>query len=266
MSAAKTRAFILKTQDYRDTSLLAHFYTSEYGKIRGIVKGIRDTRARFGGTLEPFSLNEILFYKRRRGGDLHQVTQIELLDDFTGVREDLERLGWASYFVELVNELTEAEDPNAEIFALLGDSLRFLASGASAKRAARIFEVKLLEHLGLVPEVSSCVVCRAERPDPAFFNVALGGIRCRACSQSRVPDAAGRFAEQSAVVGIPVSRGTLNFLQHVRRAAVEELYKVKVSQEVGAELEKMLRRFVDFHLSNKLKSVIFMEKMGLSGC
>jgi len=264
MSATKTQAFILKTQDYRDTSLLGHFYTRDFGKVRGIVRGIRDARARFGSTLEPFSLNEILFYKRRRGGDLHQVTQVDLIDDFTGVRGDLERLGYASYFIELVNELTEPEDPNQEIFDLLKDSLRFLTSGASAKRAARIFEVKLLENLGLMPEIVSCVVCRADSPDPAFFNVALGGIRCKTCSQSRLAVATGRLAdEQSAVVGVPVSKGTLNFLQHVQRAAVNDLYKVKVAQEVGGELEKILRRFVDFHLSNKLKSVIFMEKMGL---
>ena len=70
MSATKTQAFVLKTKPYRDTSLLAYFYTKDFGKINGIVKGIRDTRARFGGMLEPFSLNEILFYRKRRGGDL----------------------------------------------------------------------------------------------------------------------------------------------------------------------------------------------------
>jgi hypothetical protein len=37
---------------------------------------------------------------------------------------------------------------------------------------------------------------------------------------------------------------------------------VKVAQEVGEELEKALRRFVDFHLGKKLKTVVFLEKMG----
>ena len=91
MSATKNQAFILKTQDYRDTSILGDLYTKDYGRIRGIVKGIRDTRARFGSTLEPFSLNEILFYRRRKGGDLHLVTHVELTDLFQDVREDLAR-------------------------------------------------------------------------------------------------------------------------------------------------------------------------------
>lgn len=262
MAATKTLAFILGTRDYRDTSLIGDFYTREHGKIRGVVRGIRDARGRFGSTLEPFSLNEILFYKRRRGGDLHQVTHVELVDLFTGVREDLERLAYASYFTELVNTLVEVEDPNPEIFDLLLDSFRFLASGASPKRVARIFEVKFFEDLGLMPEIRSCVVCRAELPDPAYFNVALGGIRCKGCSAARLASPAGQEHEQTGVVGIPISRGTLNFLEHARRSPILELYKVKVSLEVGVELEKTLRRFVDFHLNSKLKSMVFLEKMG----
>src|SRR3989338_3130109 len=176
MSATKTLAFALKTQDYRDTSLLATFYTRDHGKVRGIVKGIRDARARFGSTLEPFSMNEILFYKRKRGGDLHLITQVDLLDLFQSVRDDLERLSYASYFVDLLNELVEVEDPNPVIFDLLKDSLVFLSSGASCKRTARIFEVKLFDLLGLMPEIKSCCVCQVGNPSPAYFNVSLGGI------------------------------------------------------------------------------------------
>ena len=253
MSATKTEAFILKTQDYRDTSLLVDFYTRDFGKVKGIVKGIRDARARYGSTLEPFSLNEILFYKRKRGGDLHQVTQVELIDLFPEVREDLERLSYASYFTELLNQLVEAEEPAPEIFDLVRDCLRFLTSGASAKRCARIFEIKLFEHLGLLPEIKACVICRvpAQELELAYFNVSLGGIQCKDCA-----------AKKGTGTSLPVSKGTLHFLGHVCRAEVKELQHVKVSQGVGEELEKILRRFTDFHLSNKLKSLVFMEKLG----
>ena len=225
MSATKTQAFILKTQDYRETSLLGDFYTRDHGRVRGIVKGIRDMRARFGSTLEPFSLNEILFYKRKKGGDLHLVTQVETLEDFVSVREDLERLATASYCVELLSELVEPEEPEPQIFELLNDTLHFLAGGHSCKRAARIFEVKLLDLLGLLPD-------------------------------------ADHWQDIPTAVSKPVSRGTLNFLEHARRQPVKSLVSVKVSQEVGEELEKLLRRFTDFHLSHKLKTLVFMEKMG----
>ncbi len=246
----KTQGFILQTQDYRDTSLLTSFYTREHGKIRGIIRGIRDARGRYGSTLEPFSLNEILFYKRKRGGDLHQVTQVDLLTSFTDVREDLERLSYASYFTELINELVEVEESNPAIFDLMKDTLVFLASGASAKRVARIFEIKFLGQLGLLPEIKQCVVCRKEPDDTAYFSAGLGGILCKSCSLA-----------QRGEQGIPASKGTLNFLYRAHQSELKDLYTVKVSYEVGHSLEKILRRFVDYQLHKPLKSVAFIEKM-----
>ncbi len=253
MSAIKTQAFILKTQVYRDTSLLGDFYTRDHGRIKGVIKGIRDTRARFGSTLEPFSLNEILFYKKKRS-DLHLVTQVDLLNLYSDVREDLERLAYASYMSELVAELVQGEEPGHEIFDLLQDGLQFLSSGASVKRCARIFELKLMDALGFAPQTKGCTLCGAEASEAYFFNAAIGGVHCKDCSsksKSLLKD-----------TSLPISKGTINFMEHARRAAFKELYSIKVAQEVGGELERILRRFTDYHLSHKLKSLIFMEKMG----
>lgn len=260
MSATKTEAFILKTRDYRDTSLLAVFYTKDFGKIHGIIKGVRDSRYRYGSTLEPFSLNEILFYRRKRGGDLHQVTQVDVLDMYFDIRQDLEKLSYASYFAEALDQLVDLEESNPSLFYLLKDTLEFMSSGASPKRSARIFELKLLMILGLIPELKSCVVCGALSPEPAYFSVTLGGVHCKSCGVSGA--VASRIHTDAKIPSLPVSKGALNFMEHVMRQPVKELNHVKVAQEVGEEVEKLLRRFVDFHLQNKLKSVVFLEKMG----
>ena len=246
MAATKDLAFVLKTHDYRETSLMADLYTRGHGKVRGIIKGIRDTRARFGGTLEPFSLNEILFYRKKKGGDMHLVTHVECLDAYPAVRGDLERLAQACYCTELLNELSGAEDPSPASFDLFRDVLGFLGTGASPRRAARIFEIKLLGELGLMPETRACVSCGRPAPDPAYFSVPAGGIHCKGCGSGQ---------------GVPISKGALQFIEHVRRSDVAGLGRVKVSQEVGAELEKTLRRFIDYQLPAKLKTLTFMEKM-----
>jgi DNA repair protein RecO (recombination protein O) len=260
LSATKTQAFVLKTYDYRDTSLLAHFYTKDFGKIHGIIKGVRDARYRYGSTLEPFSLNEILFYRRRRGADLHQVTQVEVVDNYPEVREDLEALSYASYFVDMIDQVVDVEETSVELFTVLKEAMDFLRQKASPRRCARIFEVKLFEILGIMPEFRACVVCQDPDPSPAYFKVGMGGILCQNC-QSRRTEGGG----SGQASGILVSRGTVQFLEHVRRLPMKELLNVKVAQEVGGELEKMLRRFADFHLPRKLHSVTFLEKMGYIG-
>lgn len=250
MSIQKTKAFVLKTQDYRDTSLMATFATQDFGKIKGIVRGIRDGRGRFGSTLEPFSLNEIVFYKRRRG-DLHQITQVELIDLFHELRSDLEALGHCSYMSELLDQLTEEEDRPKGPFDILWDALQFMRGGASCKRTVRIFEMKLLNMLGLLPEVLKCVECGLgfRQSESIFFSPQSGGILCQSC---RGEDP----------VALPVSKGTLLFMQKASQLPFSELERFKVSHAVGVDLERAMKQFLEFHLSFRLKSVEFLEKMG----
>ncbi|MEK0324528.1 MAG: DNA repair protein RecO, partial [Nitrosopumilus sp.] len=115
MAATHTQAFVIKTQDYRDTSLLGTFYSQDLGKFRAIVKGGRDGRARYGSTLEPFSLNELAVYKRKHG-DLHMVTGAELIERYDSVRRDLQSLGLATYMAELLDQLTDIGGPHFELF------------------------------------------------------------------------------------------------------------------------------------------------------
>ena len=61
MSIERSKAIVLKNQDLRETSVLATFFTKDFGKISGIMKGIRGTFNQTNNSLELFSLSEIIF-------------------------------------------------------------------------------------------------------------------------------------------------------------------------------------------------------------
>ena len=65
MSIQKTEAIVLNKHDFRETSIIANFYTRDFGKLSGIMKGIKEQPGKFASTLEPFSHNDIIFYKKR---------------------------------------------------------------------------------------------------------------------------------------------------------------------------------------------------------
>jgi DNA repair protein RecO (recombination protein O) len=60
---------------------------------------------------------------------------------------------------------------------------------------------------------------------------------------------------------LKVSNGTINFIERVRRMPFELIDRIKVSQDVGRELEVFLRRFVDYHVGRSLKTVEFLKKV-----
>ncbi len=249
MAIQTTDGIVLKKQNLRETSIILTLFTKDFGKLSGIIKGARGPKAAIGNNPQVFTLNRVVFYERKRG-NLNSISQCDLKDFFEPVRKDLERTVYANYLLELVNSVTVEGDVNEEIYNLLLNSLKLISGQASAKRVARIFEIKLREISGFMPELDTCASCDREIEQDAKFSFRLGRLLCKKC-EGKDKDA------------VKMSRGTINFIDRVRRSPFEFVSRVKVSQNVGRELEGFLRRFVDYHIQRNLKTVEFLKKIKL---
>lgn len=244
----KTEAILLKKQDLRETSLFLSFYTKGHGKISGVIKGIRGQKGQYNASPQLFGLNEIVFYERK-DRDVFTISQCELREFFAEIRESLEKTSHALYFIELVNSLTLILEKNEKMFELLENSLRLLCGPASTKRVARIFEIKLLNILGLMPQLKNCVICDSSVIKKMRFSLKNGGVICGECSAKERDSS------------FPVSIGTVNFIEHINRSDWEMVLRIKVSQDVGHQVEQLLQRFITYHLPVRPKSLEFMKKV-----
>lgn len=248
MAIQKTEGILLRRQDLRETSIILTFYTRGFGKVKGIVRGVRGPRGQSGGAaLEIFSLDEIVFYERKRS-DIFTISQCDLVDYFSPVRESLEKLSYATYMAELTDSVTSLGDRNDDAFELLLDSLRLLSADASPKRAARIFEIKLLYLMGLMPSMEVCAGCGGKVEPGSRFSVTHGGLICKECAKSD---------RQTH----PILPGTAKFIEHVLSSPFDRAARVKVAAAVGKELETILRRFLDYHIERRLKTVQFIREI-----
>ncbi len=246
MSIQKTEAILLRRQNLRETSLILTFYTRDFGKVKGIVRGVRGPRQQYaGGNLEIFAHDEIVFYETKKNG-VSTISQCDLLEFFNPIRKSLPRLAYAAYIVELLDSVTPLSDPNPEIFELLLNSLKLLATESSARRIGRIFEIKLLAMLGLMPSLKTCANCSGAVDAEAHFSVRHGGMICKKCFNI---DREAR----------PILPGTMKFIEHIRGLPFEKVERVKVAERVGKELEDILRKFLDYHIERKLKTVEFLR-------
>lgn len=248
MPIQKSEAIILRSMPLRETSLVLTFYTKDFGKIKGIVRGVRGPHAQYGGgSLELFAHDEIVFYDRKKS-DIFTISQCDLIDFFNPIRQSLERLAYAGYIAELLDSVTTLGDTNEEVYNLLLNSLKLLSGEASSRRVARIFEIKLLGLLGLMPTLGSCVNCGAKIDASARFSVAQGGLVCKKCVDT----------DKNAV---PIMLGTAKFIEHIRTLPFEKVARVKVANAVGKELESVLRKFLDHHIERRLKSLAFLKEI-----
>lgn len=249
MAIQTTEGIVLKKQNLRETSIIMTLFTKDFGKLSGIIKGARGPKAVIGNNPQLFSLNSIVFYERKRS-NLNSISQCDLKVFFEDIRNDLEKTVYADYFLELVDFVTIEGDVNKDIYQLLLNSLNLLSKPVSSKRVARVFEIKLMDISGFMPEFKECTDCEKIVQNDARFSLRLGGLLCGDC-------------EKKDRAAIKISKGTINFIEHVRKSPYERISRIKVSQNVGKELEGFLRRFVDYHIQRSLKTVEFLKKIKL---
>jgi DNA repair protein RecO (recombination protein O) len=233
-----TPAFVLRTYDFRETSKMANFFTRDFGKIKGILKGIRKDPKKFSSTLPLLSLNHIVFYKKRTS-EIHLIGQCDLIDDFDLTRGTLKSFGFSSYAAELVELLMPLEDANSHVFSLIFDFLNTLKTNDIDSR--QIFQIKILALSGFKPHLDSCLSCDVKLLAEAYFSHSRGGLLCPKCLYQ------DKHAE-------PIYQGTIATILYIERSSWSSCLRLNMLPAVRKQLEKILTCFVQFHVGRSLKT------------
>ncbi len=181
MGLGRSTAVVIGAFPLGESDRVVTFYSRDFGKIRGVAHASRRMKSRFTGALELFTLGELVFFDTGRS-ELVQVDHFDIVRPFDRVREDLERLGRASWIVECVTRLTADRDRHAALYGLLVRSLRALEAGAPPERVAVCFGVRSLDALGHRPRLDACTVCGRAYPFPRA-SLGPGGVVCEACAR-----------------------------------------------------------------------------------
>ena len=242
----RTEAIVLKRRDYGEADRILTVFTPEYGKLTLLAKGVRKTKSRKAGHVELFTDSTMLIAKGRTW-DL--VSQVEMLEPFRGLHEDLLRTGYAYTVAELLDGFTQERDSHPPMFVLLKETLgRLAASKAEALHlVARFFDLHLLGLAGYQPQLFRCVECQELlEPVTNYFSVAEGGVLCPKHGEGRIG---------AEPLPLPLFKA-LRFLQTREWDVVARL---DLSDGLQAELERLLQSTLIYHLERNLRSVAFLR-------
>ena len=182
----KTEAVVLRSFRFAEADRVLHLYTLDRGRVGAVAKGVRRTKSRFGGRLEPLSHVDLLLHQGQ--GELHTVTGVDLLHSHRAAREDPYRLGIGLIGAEAMLRLFPEQEANARAFRALTRFLELVDEAEPRDRArpaldplALSFQLKLLWLSGYLPHMTSCAECGAEGPLDGYSPKA-GGALCSSCS------------------------------------------------------------------------------------
>lgn len=176
MSLYREQAVVLRTHKLGEADRIVVLMSAGRGKVRAVAKGIRKTKSRIGGRLEPPGHVSLLMFE---GRNLDVVSQVESLDHYRPIHEDLDRMTDALAMLEAVDQVAQEGEANGPLYKMLTGALRTL-SDAPERPALLVgaFYWKLLALEGVAPVLDGCVRCGPDREIVAFDAVE-GGALCR---------------------------------------------------------------------------------------
>lgn len=246
LHSQRVEAIVLRHTDWGEADRLLWLFTRETGKVQVVAKGVRKARSRKAGHLEPFTRVELML---AYGRDMPIVTQAEAKEMFLGLRDDLVRVGYASYIIELLDRFTYEEGENIALYRLLSETLGRLNSETQPAFAVRYYEVRLLELVGFRPQLFHCVNCAEEiKAEDQYFSFEKGGVFCPKCG-----------AREPGVRSI--SMPALKILRHFQRSRYSEAQRARLSSLVDSELENLMGYYLTYLLERGLNTPSFLRQV-----
>ena len=158
MKYVTTKAILLNYHDYGESNRLFTFFTRDFGKVTLDAKGARKSKKRHFTTIDLLSYMTVTFSMIERN-DIQTLYGIDMIDPFCELRNELTALSAALYLAELVSEFYKDLEKDEEMFDELLSYLKRFNRGAQKQSDIIIFQLKVLEKGGLIPNLISCIRC-----------------------------------------------------------------------------------------------------------
>ena len=249
-NAFTTAAILLKRIAYGDGDLILKVITPAQGKLALMAKAAQKSRRRFGGVLDLFAVLGLCCHNGRRG-NLPILSEASLHEPFDGIRHDVVKTAYASYWAELIHLWGEEGQPQPEVYRLFYDVLSAMDKDRLAPRTlSLLFQLRFMHLAGLGPQLGTCIDCgrdlSAMKPAGLGFDPARGALVCAGCG------ATGR---------IRVSLGTIKQLIWIADGDLAKARRMRFSASALNEGEILLETFVPFHLGREPRSLQVLRQL-----
>lgn len=245
MSLYRTNAIVLRTRNLGEADRVLILLSEDFGKFEAVTKGARRGRSRFVGNTLPFNYLKALFFT---GKSMDTLSQAELIHPFSQLREDLYKLAYATYWVELIDGFVPEREEVRELFRFLLAAFVVLERTVEPQLLNLAFEIRILNYLGYRPELDHCAGCGEQLAVVRYFSATAGGMVCERCHTS--------YRDL-----LPAGPEERDLLLSLITTDLRELAALKPIPSASGGAGLILRSFIEARMERALKSRTFLDSI-----
>ncbi|HTL88244.1 MAG TPA: DNA repair protein RecO [Leptolyngbya sp.] len=283
----------LKAMPLGEADRIVTILTKEFGLLRAVAMGARKQNSKLGGRSGLFVVNELMMAK---GRSLDKITQAETVESYPGLARNLKKLTAGQYLAEIVLNQALSEQPQEELFYLLGEHLGRIEQCTDSEVLPRLVHAvfQLLVVAGIAPQVHQCCITGAivepnfANADPqAGFSGTIGGVVKLEEFDRMLEEQSPRLRVQSSVgeyrvaastaiassdpqrvanstrtyasrsLNVPLDAAELAALQHLPQTDPPAPDQHPLA--VWLTLEKLLRQYAQYHFDQPIRSAVLID-------
>lgn len=242
-SPYRDRALVVRTYDFGEADRIIVLLTRNHGIKRGVAKGVRRAKSRFGSRLQHFVDIDVQLYP---GRNLESITGADTVAFYgAGIIDHYERYTAACAALETAERLAHDGDP--WLFDHLTETLARMQTTAHPTLVLDAFLLQAMAHAGWAPSLFDCAQCGAPGPHHAF-HPAVGGAACVQCR----PPGSAEVPEESLHL--------MWLLSNAHWPVVRGIVEKQDGNHLSAVAHRLTRAHLQWHLEQKVTSLGVMDQ------
>jgi len=235
----KTKALILGSIRWKESSKIVTLYSQKLGKVKIIARGALKNNSVFAGKLESLQLNEfIILVKESRS--LQILKEVELLNSYNSICSDLSRYPFGIAILEIINQAFEESHSDERFFDFLIEMLQALAEIKVPENVFIYFLLKLSSYLGFKPSLQKCASGDLTKcSEKVFLSMENGIVFCNNCHASQ-PNP------------ISLKKDQFFFLKNLQNLNHRRIKDWEIAHPDAAILIQRLIQYINFHYENNI--------------
>lgn len=219
----KSKALVLHSIKYNDSSLIVHCYTETNGRQSFLLKGILSAKkGKFRKALfQPLTALEIEFQIKNKGG-LNYLKDAKVRNPYQSLYTHISKNALVLFIAEILHKSLKEEDEDKLLYSYLEHALLWLDTHEEIANFHLIFMLQLSKYLGFFPHV--------EHPDSPYFNLESGCFTHLLSSQQCIKGQTALLLKEC--LGMKFDNPSLP----------------KLNQKARRELLEVLIQYYSFHL------------------
>ncbi len=232
---------VLSETNYSESSKILNILTKEHNVIGIISKGCRNMKSKLRGVSRKLLYGRFYIYYKENG--LSTLTNVDVINSYNNILQDLEKVSYAALILDLVYQVSK-QNKDDMLFDLLKNTLDKINEGFNPLVLTNILELKLLDFLGVKPNIDSCSICGSTK-NIVSLNSTAGGYVCSDC-----------YTDEGYCKEI-----TIKLIRMFYYVDIKNIEKLDIDNKNVKEINDFLDDYYDRYTGIYLKSKSFLKQI-----